>query len=201
MFCFYFRVKIELAILMQCSSISLPGAGDSRDRRRYVLGLPVRSSGSHELNISENNFREFLQMWNKRSLGLKDDIIRFEWSKVKLPVTPSKLVLGKSQEVYLDWLVEVHKNRAVIGVVLVFIRCYGRMMGLSMLIHDDTISLVYFGPSDDRVAEKNCFSPIRNKVKLAPYCHLQCFSFACETIENLKNGTYSITININTKLS
>ena len=92
---------------MQCSSISLPGAGDSRDRRRYVLGLSVRSSGSRELNISGNNFREFLQMWNKRSLGLKDDIIRFEWSKVKWPVTPSKHVLGKSQEVYLDWLVEV----------------------------------------------------------------------------------------------
>ncbi len=60
--------------------------GVSRGQRHYVFGCPsVCLSVPFEwMRYLRNTLREFLQIWPKRLLGLKDELIRFWWSKVTL---------------------------------------------------------------------------------------------------------------------
>lgn len=48
--------------------------------------------------ISNMPFQEFLQIWFKCSLELKDELIRFWWPQVKFTVTSQNIFLGITQE-------------------------------------------------------------------------------------------------------
>lgn len=54
-----------------------------------------------------STLREFLQFWQKRPLGLKDELIRIWWTKVKC-------------KLQLDWLAEADNRNAVILVCCCF---------------------------------------------------------------------------------
>jgi len=61
-------------------SLSLCLHASNRQRQRHsVFRLSVRPSQSY----LSNALTEFHQIWYKHSLGLKDELIRFWWSKVK----------------------------------------------------------------------------------------------------------------------
>lgn len=60
-----------------------PAADDSLSWRRYVFGLSIRPSHSREPDISGTH-EGIPQIWNKRPLGLKDELSRIK-RRVELP--------------------------------------------------------------------------------------------------------------------
>ena len=81
-------------------------------QRRYVLGSAGPSHSCEHDIYKKRLERIFLQIWYKRSLGLKDELSTFWWLKVKVTVTSQNIHdLGLVNATYLKDLEGTSSNQ------------------------------------------------------------------------------------------
>ena len=63
-----------------------------------------------------NGWREFLQVWHRRPLGLEDELIRSWWSKVKITAASQNAFLAITQEFFCKlWQTFTQMSNRIIG--------------------------------------------------------------------------------------